>query len=152
MVCKKCKKECLDSELKDEICLNCLNKTNKNSMIRFILISVFASVFISLSIIAWANSDVKLEDFKIESFSIDTEKDSYSTTYTGNGIVSCTNKENDYIVLIQQNNITDNKIDYILAIVHDGKGELSTYDSSYSGATQKPEYEFNIIGYRSFRK
>ena len=151
MICKKCKKECLESELKDGICLECKNRTNKNNMIITIIISVFISVLISISIVAWSNSGVGLKDFKVESFSIDSEKDSYSTTYEGKGIISCTDKENNYIVLIERNNKTDKEIDYIYIVVHEGEGELITYDSSYSGTTEKPEYEFNIIGYRSFK-
>lgn len=151
MVCKKCKKECLESELKDGICRDCMSKTNKNSMIITIIISVVISVLISLAIEGWANSGVGLKDFKVESFSIDSEKDSYSTTYDGKGIISCTDKNNDYIVLVERNNKTDSEVSYVPIIVHKGKGELTTYDSSYSGTTEKPEYEFNIIGYRSFK-
>lgn len=151
MKCKKCKKECLESELRDEVCFDCKNKSNKNSMIITIIISVFVSVLISLLIVGWANSGVGLKDFKIESFNIDTEKNSYSTAYDGKGKISCTDKENDYIVLLEVNNKTDNEISYTFTIIHEGLGEITTYDSSYSGTTQKPEYEFNIIGYRSFK-
>ena len=151
MKCKKCKKECLESELRDEVCFDCANKINKNNMIITIIISVFISVLISILVVGWANSGVGLKDFKIESFSIDSEKDSYSTTYDGKGIISCTDKNNDYIVLVERNNKTDSEVSYVPIIVHKGKGELTTYDSSYSGTTEKPEYEFNIIGYRSFK-
>ena len=126
-------------------------------MIVTIIISVIISVLVSLFIIAWANNEVSLSSFKIESFNMDTDKTSYtysenSYSYKGKGIVSCTNKELDYLVLIEQNDKKNNKKEYNYLIVHNGEGEFSTYDSSYSGTTEKPEYEFKILGYRSFRK
>lgn len=158
MECKKCKKECLESELKDGICYDCINKTNnKNSMIITIIISVCISVVISLIIVGWANSEVSLSSFKIESFNMDTEKNTYtymddSYSYTGRGKITCTNKRTNYIVLIEEKDKTTNNNKYDIVVVHDGEGTFSTYDSSYSGTTQKPEYEINIIGYRSFKK
>lgn len=121
------------------------------------IISIIISVVLSLIIIGVVNSEVKLSDFKIESFSIDTETTTYtysddSVTYTGNGVISCQNTTNDYMVLLEQINKTENETDYYTVIVHNGKGIFGTYDSSYSGATEKPDYEFNIIGYRSFKK
>ena len=81
MKCKKCKKECLESELKDGFCQDCIEKPNKNNTVVTIIISVIISVVISLSIIAWSNSDADISSFKVESFSMDTEKNTY--TYTG---------------------------------------------------------------------
>lgn len=156
MKCEKCKKECLESELENGICFDCMKKNNKNNMILTIVLSVFISVLISLGIEGWANSSVGLSDFKIESFNMETEKTKYtysddSLTYMGKGTISCENKENDYIVLVEENNKTENEVNYITVIVHKGKGKFTTYDSSYSGTTEKPEYEFKIIGYRSFK-
>lgn len=156
MVCKKCKKECLESELKNGICKECETAPN-NKILLTIIISVIISVVVMLVITAWANNDASLSDFKIESFNLDTEKTTYtysedSLSYTGRGIISCKNKDNDYIILVEKKNRVNNEVEYIDIIVHNGVGELLTYDSSYSGATQKPEYEFNIIGYRSFKK
>jgi hypothetical protein len=156
MICKKCKKECLESELENGICQDCATK-GKNYMIVQIVISVAISVVLSLTIIGWANNEVSLSDFKIESFDMETEKTTYtytgdSLTYSGKGIISCKNKDKDYLVLIEENNKTSNETDYNYIVVHNGKGEFSTYDSSYLGAKEKPSYEFNIIGYRSFKK
>lgn len=156
MICRKCKKECLESELKNGICQECVSK-NKNSAIKIVIISVVLSVFITLAIVAWANNEVSLSDFKVEAFNLDTEKTTYTysddlVSYSGKGIISCKNKNNDYIVLVEIKDKANNEIDYISVIVHNGTGELSTYNSSYSGTVQKPEYEFNIIGYRSFKK
>lgn len=156
MICRKCKKECLESELKDGICQDCAAK-DKNHIIVQTAISVVISVVLSLTIIGWANNEVSLSDFKIESFDMETEKTTYtytgdSLTYSGKGIISCKNKDKDYLVLIEENNKTSNGTDYNYVVVHNGKGEFSTYDSSYLGAKEKPSYEFNIIGYRSFKK
>ena len=99
----------------------------------------------------------KILVFNNESFDMETEKTTYtysddSLTYSGKGIISCKNKDNDYLVLIEEKNNINNETDYNYIVVHNGKGEFSTYDSSYLGVKEKPSYEFNIIGYRSFKK
>lgn len=156
MICEKCKKECLESELKNGICKECVEKS-KNSIIITIVISVIISVALSLIIIGLVNNEVRISDFKIESFDMDTEKTTYtysddSLTYEGKGVISCKNKNTDYLVLIEKTNKTNNELDYNCVVVHNGKGEFTTYDSSYTGTTEKPSYDFNIIGYRSFKK
>lgn len=156
MICKKCKKECLESELKNGICKECITE-NKSNMVVPIIISVIVSVFLSLFIQGIINSEVSISDFKVESFNMETEKTTYtysedSISYSGKGTISCKNKKNDYIVLVEKNNKTSNETDYIVVIVHNGSGELSTYDYNNDGISQKPEYEFNIIGYRSFKR
>lgn len=156
MECKKCKKECLESELKNGVCQECMTK-GKNPIIKAVVISVVLSFFVTLGIEIWANNDASLSDFKVESFDMETEKTSYtysddSVSYSGKGTISCKNKITDYIVLVERKNKTSNETDYIPVVIHNGTGNISTYDSSYSGATQKPEYEFNIIGYRTFKK
>lgn len=157
MECKKCKKECLESELKNGICQECINKNSNNNMIITIVISVVISVIISIIIVGWANNEVSLSSFKLESFNMDTEKNTYTYSsdtynYSGKGKISCSNKKYDYIVLIEKTNKTTGEIYYDYVIVHNGEGEFSTYDSSYTGTAEKPEYEFDILGYRSFRK
>lgn len=156
MDCQKCKKECLESELKNGICRECETKSRSNT-IAIIVISVFISVVLCLVIIGFANSEVTLSDFKIESFNMDTEKTTYkyaddTVTYKGTGVVSCKNKDLDYLILIEQKNKTENKTEYNYIIVHNGVGEFMTYDSNYSGTIEKPDYDFEIIGYRSFKK
>lgn len=151
MKCLKCKKECLESELTDGICKECMSKT-KNNVIIPSIISVIISVILSLSIIGWTNNDTKLSDFKIESFNMNTDNLSSSTTYEGTGKISCSDTTTDYLVLIEEINTNTDEVDYNYIVVHNGEGEFSTYDSTYLGITQKPEYEFNIIGFRSFKK
>ncbi len=155
MECKRCKKECLESELEKGVCKECRTIT-KDGIIKPILISVVLSVILSIGIVGVINSEVSISDFKIESFDMETEKTTYtysedSIYYKGKGVITCKNKKNDYVVLVEENNKTANEIDYITIIVHNGIGEISTYDSSYTGTTEKPEYEFKIIGYRSFK-
>lgn len=151
MKCLKCKKECLESELTDGICKECMSKT-KNNVIIPSIISAIISVILSLLIIGWANNDTKLSDFKIESFNMNTDNLSSSTTYEGTGKISCSDTTTDYLVLIEEINTNTDEVDYNYIVVHNGEGEFSTYDSTYLGITQKPEYEFNIIGFRSFKK
>lgn len=155
MKCEKCNKEYKENEVVNGICKKCLNKKRYNTAMT-ILIAVIISVIINLMIEVWANDNISNSSFKIESFNMETEKNTYKYTedsvyYNGKGVVSCEDKKGDYMVLIEQINKTTNKTDYITIIVHEGKGEITTYDSSYSGVTTKPEYEFNIIGYRKFR-
>ena len=156
MECKKCKKECLESELKDGICKECAAKT-KNTAIKIITISVIISVFLSLLIIGIINNDTKLADFEVDSFDMETEKTTYtysddSYSFNGEGTITCKDKDTDYIVLLEQKNISSGETDYNYVIVHNGTGTFGTYDSSYTGTTEKPEYEFNILGFRSFKK
>ena len=151
MECLKCKKECLESELIDGICKECKTKT-KNDIVLPIIISVIISVVLSLLIVAWANNDAKISDFKIESFNMNTETSSSSSDYEGIGKIICSDTNTDYIVLLEEINTTTKEIDYGYVIVHNGEGEFGTYDSTFLGATEKPEYEFNILGFRSFKK
>lgn len=156
MQCQKCKKECLESELTNGICKECISKT-KNNIVLPIIISVVISVVLSLSIVGWANNDTKLSDFQIESFDMETEKTTYtysedSYSYNGEGTITCKDKNIDYIVLLEQKNTSNGETDYNYVVVHNGTGKFGTYDSSYSGATEKPNYEFNILGFRSFKK
>lgn len=156
MVCRKCKKSYPEGELENGVCKECTSKSKTNMIIQSV-ITIFISVFISLFIIGLVNSEVSLSDFKIESFNMETEKKEYTysedlVTYNGEGKISCNNKENDYIVLIEEKNKTNNEINYDYVIVHNGEGKFKTYDSNYLGTKEKPSYEINIIGYRSFKK
>lgn len=117
----------------------------------FWIVVTIILVALILIIIGKQNNNISLSDFKIESFSMNTDTSSYSTTYNGEGKIICSDTSTDYVVLMEIINITDDKTDYGSFIVHNGEGEFSTYDSSYTGTTQKPEYKFNIIGYNSFK-
>lgn len=139
MQCKRCKKECLDSELENGVCRECSSKEkgNKKVYILIILISVILSTISYLIIETWVNNDATLKDFEIGSFNMETEKTNYQytsnlTTYTGRGEISCKNKDTNYIVLLEKNNKTSGEIEYTTVIVHEGKGEFTTYDSNYS--------------------
>ena len=88
---------------------------------------------------------------------METEKTTFtysedSISYDGSGKISCTDTKNDYLVLLEEINKTTNKTTYDYIIVHNGNGEFGTYDSSYLGAKEKPQYEFNIIGFQIFNK
>lgn len=156
MKCKKCKKECLESELTNGICKECMADSKKNT-ITIIVISVVISVVLTLSIIALINNSAKLSDFKVESFNMETEKTTYthsddSYSYNGEGTITCKDKDTDYIVLLEQKNLSSKETDYGYVVVHNGTGTFGTYDSSYTGTIEKPNYEFNILGFRSFEK
>ncbi len=169
MKCKECNKDFNENELMNGVCFDCFEKLqqnnqnsnekaeipktekNKNSNLKIIILSVTLSVLISLLFINLINNNIGLSDFKIDSFNMDTETNSYGSSYSGTGTISCTDTSTNYFVLIQESNKTTGKISFNYAVVHDGKGEFGTYDSSYSGVTQKPEYDFKIIGYRSFK-
>ena len=123
------------------------------------VISIAVSVFIIVLIAILGNTSglVNNNSFKIESFNMDTEKSTYtysddSYSYTGSGVLTCWDKSNDYYVLLEKTNTVDGSTDYTTCIVMDGKGDSGTYDSSYSGTTQKPEYEFKVLGFIPFNK
>ena len=123
------------------------------------VISIAVSVFIIVLIAILGNTSglVNNNSFKIESFNMDTEKSTYtysddSYSYTGSGVLTCWDKSNDYYVLLEKTNTVDGSTDYTTCIVMDGKGDFGTYDSSYSGTTQKPEYEFKVLGFIPFNK
>ncbi len=117
-----------------------------------VIIAVIIAVILNIAITMWANSGESLSDFKVESFNMETEKSNTLTSYTGEGVISCKNKDSDYIVLLEEKDKTKSEINHRTVVVHNGLGKFSTYDSNYSGTTEKPEYEFNIIGYRRFNK
>ncbi len=122
-----------------------------------IIISVILSFTFSLGIVSGINTEITLENFKIESFNMETEKNTYTysedtVSYSGKGVISCTDASTNYLVLIQEINKSSLETNYITVIVHNGTGSFSTYDSSYLGTTEKPEYEFNIIGFKTFNE
>lgn len=155
MKCENCNKDYKENEIQNGICKEC-RKKGRNNTIKIILIAVVLSVLINLIIEIWSNDNISNKSFKIESFNMETEKNTYtyaedSVSYSGKGIITCKDTNGDYIVLIEEINKASNETNYIPIIVHNGKGEITTYDSNYSGTIEKPEYEFNIIGYRKFR-
>ena len=129
----------------------------KFNIIICMLVSAITSLIISLCMLFLSNnvivSSTKLSDFNVEHFNMDTEKTiSDYITYEGNGTISCKDTKNDYILLIEVINKTTGEVYTTSCFIHNGEGKISTYDSSLSGATEKPEYEFNIIGFNIFNK
>ena len=138
-----------------------MDENKKSNILKKIVISVAISVIISVGICSLlkksAFNNISLSNFKIESFNMETEKTTFtysedSISYDGSGKISCTDTKNDYLVLLEEINKTTNKTTYDYIIVHNGNGEFGTYDSSYLGAKEKPQYEFNIIGFQIFNK
>lgn len=122
-----------------------------------IIISVVISTILNIAITIFFNNSVKLSDFKIESFNMETETETYSsftsTTYEGTGKITCSDTSTDYVVLIEEVDTANNTTQYTTNVVHNGIGKISTYNYSGSSKTiKKPEYTFNIIGFRSFNK
>lgn len=159
MECRKCKKECLESELVRGVCKECKEnrlKTRKFNIFN-IIISVILSVIIFFAVFNFVNNNIGLDDFKIERYDLETEKTNYkysddTTNYKGTGVITCKDTIYDYIVLVEKKNNTNNEIEYINVIIHNGNGVFNTYDSNYIDTTiKKPNYEFKIIGYRSFK-
>ncbi len=138
-----------------------MDENKKSNILKTVVISVAISVIISVGICSLlkksAFNNISLSNFKIESFNMETEKTTFtysedSISYDGSGKISCTDTKNDYLVLLEEINKTTNKTTYDYIIVHNGNGEFGTYDSSYLGAKEKPQYEFNIIGFQIFNK
>ncbi len=93
---------------------------------------------------------VTVDSFNIDSFNMETETSRYtdSTSYTGTGTITCTDTKHNYYVLLQKTDTTNQETEQIVALVTNGTGEFTTYD--YSETTEKPEYEFEILGFIPF--
>lgn len=136
------------------------NKLNIKTILISFLGSVIISIILSLIIVnvtKTKNNKIDIDDFKIESFSIDSDKEDFSYsdethyTYIGNGEIECSDKNNDYLLLIKQYEENNDETTYTTSIIHNGKGEISTYDYEYtSGKSKKPNYSFKIIGFLTF--
>ena len=129
----------------------------KKNMIIPIVISVFISVAISIIISFTLNTDhISLSDFSLGNFNLDTETTNYTysentTTYSGKGSVICKDTNNDYIVFVETIDSANNKTDFTTTFVPEGKGDFTTYNSTYN-KDKKPEYTFNIKGFLKFDK
>ena len=71
---------------------------------------------------------------------------------TENGTITCLDKSNSYYVLIKQTDTANQKTSENIALVVNGEGKFSTYDTTFDENIKKPEYEFEIIGYIPFNK
>lgn len=97
----------------------------------------------------------KKVEFEVSDFDLEHEKSDYSEKYEGSGEVE-TDAKGNYLVLISYEKDGGSGKDegIITVLVHDGDGEFVTYDSSYSleegEELEKPDYEFEIIGYTEF--
>lgn len=117
-------------------------------------VSVLMFLFLFMIILIAAGRPATLDSFKINSFNMETESTNYTysdnyTTYEGNGTVTCTDTAHNYYVLLQQIDKANGKTEQNIALVVNGTGEFTTYDSSLTDK-QKPDYEFKILGFIPF--
>lgn len=119
-----------------------------------IVLTICLSVVITLSIIHIMNNlGVDTSDFSITSFNLDSEKSNYTSienyyTYEGEGILTCSDSKNDYLVELEMTNKIEKETNHINVLVHAGKGTFMTYDKSYDLTnSSKPDYEFKVIGF-----
>lgn len=105
------------------------------------------------------NDNIKLSDFKISNFNLDTEKTNYnsdyiddSITYEGTGRVTCKDTKHNYFVLFKVEDEANKKTYNTFVDVIEGVGEITTYDSTNLEEIKKPDYEFEILGFLQFEK
>lgn len=120
-------------------------------------ICIGVTLFIAIFLFIFTNGSgiVNNNFFNIESFDMETEHTDYTysdnyDTYSGTGVVTCLDKNTNYYVLIETIDTANDITDYTSTIVINGEGEFSTYDSTLIEDIEKPEYDFNIIGFIPF--
>ena len=112
-----------------------------------IICSVLIIVFIAIS------NSTSINDFKLSSIKYEKTSDSeYFSSYTGTATITCDDKVNTYEVVYSEKLVSggnyDNigEINYYTCIVHNGVGEIKTYDSSMDEKNFKqPKYEIEIV-------
>lgn len=134
---------------------------NKKQAIIIILISVVCSVIVSVAIILSMSGNagaLSIQDFNVSELEFTAEESSYSDSihYEGEAEISCQDKAGTYMVIYSQKLVsggTYEKIgqtNYYECIVHNGKGTITTYDYGDKNTMVKPNYEIELLGYRSF--
>lgn len=118
-------------------------------------VSTLMFVFLFIVLITVVDSTATLNSFKIDSFNMETESTNYTysdnyITYSGTGVITCTDVTHNYYVLLQQADRANGTIEQNIALVVNGTGEFTTYNTSLSGSNQKPDYEFRILGFIPF--
>ena len=133
---------------------------NKKQVAIIIFISVICSVVISVIIIlalSGNNGAMSIADFNISEMDF-LETNPYSNTirYEGEATITCKDTEGTYLVIYSEklvNGGTYEKIGqttYQECIVHNGKGTITTYDYGDDDKITRPNYEIELLGYRSF--
>jgi len=71
MECKKCHKECLESELEDNICMDCMKGSKTNKTKTYIIIaSVIVLALISLCFFVYLNISTPINNYQKQAVSI----------------------------------------------------------------------------------
>ena len=89
--------------------------------------------------------------FSVASFKLEYKKDDYGETYSGNVIITCDQADPCVVILkttlISGGSAYTDAVSYSLLIVQNGVGKYSTYDWGELGKLEKPQYEFEVVGY-----
>ena len=124
---------------------------NKKILFKAIIISVLISTVFMIIFISWLNNPVSISDFTIGTLNLETEEYSSWVSYKGSATITCTDTDTDYLVLVKITDTANETTDYSYYLVHDGTGTITTYDSTYSEDITKPNYTFQVIGWRNFK-
>ena len=134
---------------------------SKKQAIITILISVVCSVVISVVIILLMSGNagaLSIDDFSVSELKITEENATYSdsTYYNGEAEIGCQDKSGTYMVIYSIKLVSGGtyenigKSNYRECIVHNGKGTITTYDYGDKNTIVEPNYEIELLGYRSF--
>ncbi len=89
--------------------------------------------------------------FFIARFDLNYKKDEYGEGYSGTAIISCDLPDASIVILkttlLSGGSAYTEEVSYSLVIVQDGIGRYPTYDWGETGKIEKPEYQFEVIGY-----
>ena len=89
--------------------------------------------------------------FSIASFKLDYKKDDYGETYSGSVIITCDQTAPCIVILkttlVSGGSAYTEAVSYSLLIVQNGVGKFTTYDWGKVGKLEKPEYQFEVVGY-----
>lgn len=109
----------------------------KKQMLKVILLSVICSVIVSVLIffLIANSSELSIADFNVSKLNYTTETP-YSDTvyYNGTATIDCKDKEGTYLLIYSEKLVSGGtyekigKTNYYTCIVHNGKGEITTFD------------------------
>lgn len=133
---------------------------NKKQILIAILISVICSVIISVSVIWLMSGNVgamSIDDFNTSKMKF-SKTAPYSGTirYEGQATITCKDTKGTYLVIYSEKLVSGGtyenigKTNYYECIVHNGKGIITTYDYGDDDEIAEPDYEIELLGYRSF--
>ena len=136
---------------------------DRKNLLITVIISVIASMIISLIgcmlLIRWANGyNLSVDDFTVSDISYIEDIDDYYTSYSGEARIYCKDTSQPYLLVVSTTLISGGKTEDIgqtstgIVIVNNGVGIVSTYDYGEAGEISQPNYNIEVLGFRTLSK